>query len=128
VAKKTARASTPLNRTAETIGASLGRLAARLDTWKEQRHDIAKEVREVLQSAHEILGQVGDTYRNAGALPTAPDGFSGKGGRPKGYKTSAATQAKLRVASKRPKAASGKTPVGSGIAPGGKAGKSKDKR
>ena len=88
-----------MNATAENVGAALGRVAARLDEWKSQRAEIASEIRRVLQQAHSLLGEMGESA--AGGFTAAKN----KGGRPKGYKMSEATKRKLRAAWKRRKAA-----------------------
>jgi hypothetical protein len=100
-----ARASrkTALNVTAENVGSALGHLAARLDRWKADRASIAADIQQLLKSAQGLLDDVGES---------ATVGFKtgrGKGGRPKGYKMSAATKAKLRAAWKRRKAEATRT-------------------
>ena len=91
-----------LNVTAETIGAALGSLAARLNNWKEQRAALAIEIQSLARSAQAMLDDVAVAAgRGVGAAKAAAN----KGGRPKGYKMSAATKAKLRAAWKPRKAA-----------------------
>lgn len=101
MAKKTSRGSS-LNTTAENIGAALGHVAARLDAWKKQRAEIAADIHKVLQSAQALLGEIGVVGKGAGVV--IPPAGKRKGGRPKGYKMSAATKRKLREAWKRRKA------------------------
>ena len=77
-------------------GAALGQVAAKLDTWKKQRGEIAAEIYQLLDAAKALLGDLGDTASAAAR---------NKGGRPKGYKMSEDTRRKLRAAWKRRKAA-----------------------
>jgi hypothetical protein len=103
--KKTVRrGSRQLNATAESLGAALGHVAARLDAWKRQRAEIAADVEKLLRSAQAMLGDLGDaaSERASALLKRASPN---KGGRPKGYKMSDATKRKLRAAWKRRKAA-----------------------
>jgi hypothetical protein len=101
--KTTRRRSKQLNATAESLGAALGRVAARLDAWKRQRTEIAADIQKLLHSAQGMLGDLGDkaTKRASVLLESARN----KGGRPKGYTMSEATKRKLRAAWKRRKAA-----------------------
>src|SRR5580765_974390 len=85
---------------AEGVGAALGKVAARIDAWHSQRSDIASDIRQLITHAQTLLKDVMHT-----PAPAVPGGRKGKGGRPKGYKMSAATKAKLRAAWKRRKAA-----------------------
>lgn len=102
MAKKSSRSKSSLNTTAENIGAALGHVAARLDAWKKQRAEIVGDIHKVLQSAQALLGEIGDvSAKGPLAAFAAP---KSKGGRPKGYKMSAATKRKLREAWKRRKA------------------------
>ena len=99
---KSRRRNTTLNATAESLGSALGLVAARLEKWKSERASIAADIQKLLSSASSMLGDLSDS---------ASSGFSAarnKGGRPKGYKMSAATKAKLRAAWKRRKAAGAK--------------------
>ena len=86
-----------LNIAAENIGAALGQVAARLDKWRSERASIAADIRALLKSTRGMLGELDDE----GEYVAAPRPPRNKGGRPKGYKTSAATKAKLRAAWKR---------------------------
>jgi hypothetical protein len=73
-------------------------VARRLDAWKKQRAEIARDIQKVMLSAREMMGDLGD-----GAASVVVR--RGKGGRPKGYKMSEETKRKLRAAWKRRKAA-----------------------
>lgn len=84
--------------TAEGVGAALGRLAGRLDALNKQRAQLAAEIRDAVAHGERLLRTV--TGIDTGDRP------KGKGGRPKGYKMSEATRAKLREAWKRRKEAS----------------------
>jgi len=76
-------------------------MAARVDAWNSQRTIISRDLEQLITHAQELLKDV----KGHEALGT-PARAKGKGGRPKGYKMSAATKAKLRAAWKRRKAAS----------------------
>jgi hypothetical protein len=95
------RGNAALNETAETIGAALGRLAARLSAWKDERATLAADIQVLAQKAQAMLDDVGTA---AGRGVAAATKAANKGGRPKGYKMSEATKAKLRAAWKRRKA------------------------
>jgi hypothetical protein len=97
------RGSDQLNATLEGIGTALGQAAARLDAWKKQRAEIAADLQRILGSAHRMLGDVGASAGRHTTTLLQP--AKNRGGRPKGYKMSAATKAKLRAAWKRRKAA-----------------------
>lgn len=102
MAKRGYTGSDRMNQAAETIGAALGHVAARLDAWKKERDAIAGDVRRMVTSAQSMLSDLGDT---ASAAVTRVR----RGGRQRGYKASATTRAKLRAAWKRRKAAAGGT-------------------
>lgn len=82
-----------------SIGAALGRVAVQLDRWKKERSEISRELQTLLAEGQKMLADLG-----AGEVATA---VSHRGGRPKGYRTSPATRAKLRAAWARRKAAAG---------------------
>ncbi len=98
MAKRGTRDSS-LNSAADNIGTALGLVAARLDRWKKDQASIATDLQSLLKSAQDVLGDLGGTA--AKSFDQAR-----KGGRPKGYKTSPATKAKLRAAWARRKASS----------------------
>ena len=85
---------------AEGIGSALGHMAARVDAWNSQRTVISRDLEKLIAHAQGLLSEV----RQQGASVRLVRA-KGKGGRPKGYKMSAATKAKLRAAWKRRKAA-----------------------
>ena len=93
------RSSSPrLTHTAESLGAALGKVAARLDAWKQQRATLAADIAALAKAAETVLhGSNGDGSADRPA-PTS------KGGRPKGYKMSDEARAKLRAAWQRRKA------------------------
>ena|SRR6188768_2745394 len=80
-----------------TIGSALSRVAAQVDRWKKERTEIAGQLRALLAEGQRMLADLGDGE----ARPAAR---AKKGGRPRGYKTSAETRAKLRAAWTRRKA------------------------
>jgi hypothetical protein len=101
-------APTELNHSAQTIGTALGHVASRVDAWKQQRDELSSEIQKVLHSAQQLMIDLGHTSvvtKGAAALQQLVER---KGGRPKGYKMSEATKAKLRAAWKRRKSAAGK--------------------
>jgi hypothetical protein len=98
-----------LTATAESVGAALGRVAARLDAWKRERTAIVAEVQKIVRAGHTILSELGSS---GAGRPSARERPKNKGGRPKGYTMSEETKRKLRAAWKRRKAAA-KTPSGS---------------
>jgi hypothetical protein len=87
-----------LTTTAENFGATLGRLAGRLERLNRQREELAAELRHVAAVSQGMLADLG-SYAGEEVRRVR------KGGRPKGYKMSAATKRKLRAAWKRRKAA-----------------------
>ncbi len=91
--------SNGLHTTAETLGTALGRLQARVASLKQERAAIASDLQRLLQSAQTLLADLG----HAGSVAIAPPRRTG--GRPKGYKMSDETKAKLRAAWRRRKAA-----------------------
>ena len=84
----------------ETIGSVLGRVAAQVDRWKKERTEIAGQLRSLLAEGKRMLVDLG--HEESEAAPRARTG-----GRPRGYKTSAETKAKLRAAWARRKARMG---------------------
>ncbi|MEO7192636.1 MAG: hypothetical protein ABI051_16410 [Vicinamibacterales bacterium] len=96
---------------AESIGAALGRLAARIEAWRSQRIEIGREIQQLMGQAQGLFREV--MQEPSPSTPTAQGLSKGKGGRPKGYKMSAATKAKLRAAWKRRKAAAAGSAAGS---------------
>jgi hypothetical protein len=95
-----------LTATAENIGNALGHLAARLEGWKKQRADLARELQKAIQSAQSMLSEIGhEVVERPGRARRAR---KGRGGRPKGYVMSEETKAKLRAAGRRRKAAAKK--------------------
>lgn len=88
--------------TAEGIGRALGHVAARLDSWKKQRAQIAADLQELMDAGQAMLRDLGhEVEARAEAVSRR---VRRKGGRPKGYRMSEATKRKLRLAWKRRKA------------------------
>ena len=52
------RRNTRLNRTAERIGASLGHLAARYDSWLKQRDELASEIQKSVVAGQKMLADL----------------------------------------------------------------------
>jgi methyl-accepting chemotaxis protein len=98
------KGSASLNSTAEQIGRALGQVAARLETWKQQREEIRREVQHLMSTAQRMLADLGQTAQTVrSTLGEAVE--VRRRGRRKGYKMSAATRRKLREAWARRKAA-----------------------
>jgi uncharacterized coiled-coil DUF342 family protein len=79
---------------AEMIGASLGRLVARLDAWKNDRASLAADIQVLATSTQEMLTNLGHT---AGDAITR----SRKGGPPEGSKAAVATKGRPRAPRKK---------------------------
>jgi ElaB/YqjD/DUF883 family membrane-anchored ribosome-binding protein len=56
-----------LAETAEGIGRRLGRIAARLDSWKAERDLIASEVKNVVAAGQRMLADLGESAHEATA-------------------------------------------------------------
>ena len=80
------------------VGRTLGRLAARWAELDRQRTEVGAKLTRLVKSMTGVTP--GDVV--------APDTRPSRGGRPKGFKTSATTRRKLREAWKRRKAAAAK--------------------
>ncbi len=89
------RRTAPRRTTATTAGidTALTHLRTRLHTWHTERTQIAAEIQRVIDRARALLREVSDRPTAARRQVVAR-----KGGRPKGFKVSAATRAKLRAA------------------------------
>jgi hypothetical protein len=72
-------------------------LGSRLEAWKKQRAQLAAEIRSIVAEGQKILTELGRPE-------TQEPGHKRKGGRPKGYRMSEATRAKLRAAWRKRKA------------------------
>jgi hypothetical protein len=90
---------------AESVGAALGRVAAKIDNWRSQRAEISRDIQQIIAHAQGMLREVTHEPTPQAPMGSLPGSRKGKGGRPKGYIMSAATKAKLRAAWKRRKAA-----------------------
>jgi len=103
-----------LNATAVRVGAALGHFAARIDAWKQQRDEIASDLRQYVASAESMLKGLGHEAQQEGkrafaaaasALDTsATPARTNKPGRRKGYKQTDEARRKMRLAWKRRKA------------------------
>jgi hypothetical protein len=98
------------------LGEALGHVAARLDRWRQDRTAIAAELQKLLKTAQGMLGGLDG---RDGELVAAPPPPRNKGGRPKGYKMSTATKAKLRAAWKKRQAAMRNVKAGASAAKAG---------
>ena len=95
-----------LDRAAVGIGTALGNVVNRIENWRRQRDEIAAEVRQVVAAGTQLLSELGHDANVRFASVAAPL-LKSRGGRPKGYKMSAATRRKLKAAWRRRKAAAG---------------------
>jgi hypothetical protein len=101
VAKKRRSSPSALNYTAENIGTALGQLANRFAELTRHRAELGAELQRISQAAQRMLADIGSEATQVVASVTGKR----KGGRPKGYKVSPATRAKLKAAWKRRQAA-----------------------
>lgn len=86
------------------LSQAMRHMAERLDAWKQERTAIAAEFDSLIAGAKRLFNEAGQDIK-ALALDVTGPLVKRKGGRPKGYKMSAATRRKLREAWKRRKAA-----------------------
>jgi hypothetical protein len=101
MAKRSSRRGTSrLNATAESLGSALGHVAARVEALNRQRAEVAADIRRIIAAGERLLTELGQSAQTAVARR--------KGGRPKGYRMSEETKAKLRAAWRRRKAALGR--------------------
>jgi hypothetical protein len=80
------------------IAAALGELSKKVSSWKEERAVMTRELQRLAELTSAMLRELGETSTASTAVPGAR-----RGGRPRGYRTSAATRAKLRAAWRRRK-------------------------
>jgi len=93
------RGTSTLEKTGETVGRTLGHLAARWAALDRQRTELAAELTRLART------MVGGGSPLGGGSTLIKDLGRRRGGRPKGFKMSEATKRKLRAAWKRRKAA-----------------------
>jgi hypothetical protein len=98
MARRRSRRNSRLETAGAAVGRTLGRLAAQWAALDRQRTDVGVKISRLVKS---MTGT------------SLPDAFPAgtprrRGGRPKGFKTTAATRRKLRAAWKRRKAAAAK--------------------
>lgn len=93
------RGTSTLEKAGETVGRSLGHLAARWAALDRQRTELAAELTRLAKT---MVG--GGSPLGSGSMLVKDVGRR-RGGRPKGFKMSEATKRKLRAAWKRRKAA-----------------------
>jgi hypothetical protein len=96
----------PVSDSSSEIATALGELSKKVSGWKESRATIVRE----LQHFRDVINSM---MRDLDIAPAAAPS-SRRGGRPRGYRTSAATRAKLRAAWARRKARA----AGTGTKPG----------
>jgi hypothetical protein len=123
VAKRKSASTDASTSTAKTLGVALDHIGERVAAWRQQHAQIVAEIRLVVDRASRMLADVGEhvapSRGSAGATPRER-----RGGRPKGYRISEATRAKLRAAWARRKTGSG----GGSTASAGPARKGRRKR
>jgi len=83
-----------LDAAAKEIGTTLGHLATRIDTWRQQRDEIATEVRQAVEVGRRMLIELGSDVSDL-VLPKR------KGGRKKGFKMSEEAKAKIAEAARK---------------------------
>jgi hypothetical protein len=92
--------------TAKALGATLDHIGERVAAWRQQHAQIVSEIRLIVDRASKMLADVGE-HVVPGRTSTGTSGRTRRGGRPKGYRISEATRAKLRAAWARRKASGG---------------------
>jgi hypothetical protein len=111
VAKKRSASTDASTSTAKTLGVALDHIGERVAAWRQQHAQIVAEIRLVVDRASKMLADVGEAVtmpsRARTSASTSAPARARRGGRPKGYRISEATRAKLRAAWARRKAASG---------------------
>lgn len=83
--------------TAKALGATLDHIGARVAAWRQQHAQIVSEIRLIVDRASKMLADVGEHVVPSRISTSAP-ARTRRGGRPKGYRISEATRAKLRAA------------------------------
>lgn len=111
MAKRKSASTDASTSTAKTLGVALDHIGERVAAWRQQHAQIVAEIRLIVDRASRMLADVGEAVATtsrarANASASAPT-RARRGGRPKGYRISEATRAKLRAAWARRKAASG---------------------
>lgn len=81
--------SSSLNAAAEKVGATLGRLAGRVDRLDRQRHELAERIRKTIEHGHELLDRL--VPRKPAVMPVRK-----RRGNAKGFKATPETKAKVR--------------------------------
>jgi hypothetical protein len=83
--------------TAKALGATLDHIGERVAAWRQQHAQIVSEIRLIVDRASKMLADVGEHVVPSRTSTSAP-ARTRRGGRPKGYRISEATRAKLRAA------------------------------
>src|SRR5262245_233606 len=103
VKKRSRKARRRSRGAAESLGHVLGVLTSKVEDVNRQRAEVSKEIMNFVKSAQSMLSELG--HRAALRLRKAPKVFptrsSGKPGRKRGYKVSAAARRKMSLAAKR---------------------------
>jgi hypothetical protein len=111
VAKKRSASTDASTSTAKTLGVALDHIGERVAAWRQQHAQIVADIRLVVDRASKMLADVGEAVaapsRARASAPAGAPVRARRGGRPKGYRISEATRAKLRAAWAQRKAASG---------------------
>jgi hypothetical protein len=101
MAKRTSDGNPALNRTAESVGAALGRMAARFDAWKKDGAALTAELQGLMASAERVV---------SGVRPPVGGGGTSKPprkGTPKAAKASGAIKGMSQKAASRHNAMDG---------------------
>jgi hypothetical protein len=92
-----------LDSTAEAVGAGLGHLVAKVESWNRQRAVIADEIRRYVAAAHKLLGELGHTAEVAREEAYATDTkavAANRTGRRPGFTMSEEAKKKISLAAK----------------------------
>ena len=96
--KKARNRSGKLDAAAREIGTTLGHLATRIDKWRQQRDEIATEVRQAVEVGRKMLVELGSDVSSLGTDLGLP---RRRGGRRKGFKMSEEAKAKIAEAARK---------------------------
>jgi hypothetical protein len=102
VAKRGRRKDSQLNKAAAGIGRTMAEVMNRMDSWRSQGDELAAEVRQIVAAGSQMLAELG--HKADSRVRTARKALTRvrkRGGRPKGFKMSAAARRKLSIAAKK---------------------------
>lgn len=96
-----ARTRSKAAKTADTIGRSLGRVAARIDSWRQERDELAAQLQDIVQNAQDMLSELRPALRSPAKRAARTLKRTVKRGRRKGRTLSMAARAKMSRAAKK---------------------------